>query len=280
MAGALACGAHIVLNGPAPVERVHTLLTVPGVVVDREEHWESGIDVYGYPEDVPTPWSDDLAGTFRTKDEGTDAPTASFEPVTLYLPVSCTASGMSVAEFERRAGEVLRVTRSFGVERALAAGIPDQATPNPFLSDANMVELSPGTAVSARVGISYLEEALAATGRGGIIHVTPAVLDALQPVRVTDDPTVPLYTGAGTPIAVGAGYAGITPEGESTPGATEDWIYVSGPVEVRIDDAVTLPDIADALDRQFNDVTYRAELVAVVSWDTALQAGVLVDWTD
>lgn len=274
----LACGAHIVLDGPPPVERVHTLLTVPGVVVGKEEHWESGIDYFAFPTDVPTLWTDDLAGTFRTKTDGTTPPTPSFEPVTLYVPVSCTASGMSVDEFERRAGEVLRVTQAYGVEHALAAGITGQTTPNPFLSDGNMATPNGATAVSARVGLSFLEEALAATGRGGIIHVTPAVADALQPIRVTDDPTVPLYTGAGTPIAVGTGYMGITPVGESSPSTTRDWIYVSGPVEVRIDDAVTLPEIADSLDRQFNDITYRAEKVAVVSWDTALQAGVLVDW--
>lgn len=272
----LACDAHIMVDGPLPVERVHTLLTVPGVVVAKESHWDSGIDVFGYPADVPTFWEDKLEGTFRIKDEGTAPPQGTFEPVTLYVPVSCTASGMSVDEFERRAGRVLEVTQSYGVELALAGGIPGLS--NPYLADANMATPAGATAVSARVGISYLEEALAATARGGLIHVTPAVLDALQPVRVTDDPTVPLYTGAGTPIAVGAGYAGIQPVGETAPDTTEDWIFVSGPVEVRIDDTVSLPGIADALDRQFNDVTYRAEKVAVVSWDTALQAGVLVDW--
>lgn len=272
----LACGAHIVIDGPLPVERMHTLLTVPGVVVDKEDHWESGVDVFGYPEDVPTPWTDNLSGTFRTKTDGTDAPQGSFEPVTLYLPVSCTASGMTPAEFEDRAGRVLQVTQAYGVERALAGGI--SGTSNPYLSDSNMATPNGATAVSARVGLSFLEEALAATARGGIIHVTPAVMDALEPVCQRDDASAPLYTGAGTPISVGTGYAGITPSGQSAPATTKDWIYVSGPVEVRIDDAVALPNIADALDREFNDVVYRAEKMAVVSWDTSLQAGVLVDW--
>lgn len=277
MSVSLACGARIIVDGPLPAERVHTLLTVPGVVVAKESHWESGISFFGFPSDVPTVWQDNLAGTFRVKSEGTDPPQANFDSFALYLPVSCTASGMSPEDFADRAGRVLQVTQAFGVERALAAGISGLS--NPYLSDANMATPAGSTAQSARVAVSYLEEALSATGRSGIIHVTPAVMDALQPVRVTDDPTVPLYTGAGTPIAVGSGYAGITPDGESAPGTEEDWIYVSGPVEVRIDDEVSLPDIADALDTVMNDVTYRAEKVAVVSWDTALQAGVLVDWS-
>ena len=277
MSVSLACGAHIIVDGPLPVERVHTLLTVPGVVVAKEAHWESGVSFFGYPSDVPTFWQDALAGTFRVKADGTDPPLGEFDSFVLYLPVSCTASGMSPDEFADRAGRVLQVTQSYGVERALAAGVSGLS--NPYLSDVNMATPAGSTAVSARVGISYLEEAIGATARGGIIHVTPAVLDAVQPVRVTDDPTVPLYTGAGTPIAVGTGYQGITPAGESAPATEEDWIYASGPIEVRIDDVVSLPDIAEALDRVMNDVTYRAEKVAVVSWDTALQAGVLVDWS-
>jgi hypothetical protein len=273
------CESHIVVDGPLPRERVHTLLTVPGVVVGKESHWENGVISFGYPEGVPTFWEDSLAGTFRVKDDGDGFPSGTFTTFTLYVPVSCTSAGMSPAEFAEKAGRVLEVTQAYGVEKALAAGVA--GLNNPFLSDANMTDLTPGGgAVSARVGISYLEEALAATARGGMIHVTPAVLDALQPVRVTDDPTVPLYTGAGTPIAVGAGYGDITPADESAPAATEDWIFVSGPVEVRIDDTVDLPDFSEALDRVNNDVTYRAEKVAVVSWDTALQAGILVDWTD
>lgn len=276
MAGSIACGAHIMVDGPLPVERVHTLLTVPGVVVGREDHWESGITYVAYPEETPIAWEDSLAGTFREKEEGGPMRTAEFDPFVIYLPVSCTAYGQSISQFEDKSSRVLRVTQAFAVEQALAGGIAGLA--NPYLADANMATPAGATAVSARVGVSWLEQALAATGRGGIIHVTPAVLDALQPIRVTDDATLPLYTGAGTPIAVGAGYSGITPAGEEAPGATEDWIFVSGPVEVRLDDVADLPEIADALDRQFNDVTYRAEKVAVVSWDTALQAGVLVDW--
>lgn len=276
MSASLACDAHIVVDGPLPRERVHTLLTVLGVVVPGEEHWESGVDVWAYPSNVPTFWTDNLAGTFRVKDEGDDQVVGSFEPVTLYVPVSCTSKGMSPDEFAERAGRVLEITQSYGVEKALAAGVSGLS--NPYLSDANMATPAGATAVSARVGLSYLEEAIAATGRGGLIHVTPAVADALQPIRVTDDPTVPLYTGAGTPIAVGAGYDGITPHGQSAPSATKDWIYASGPVEVRIDSGVTLPEFGEALDRTMNDVTYRAEKVAVVEWDTVLQAGVLVDW--
>jgi hypothetical protein len=38
-------------------------------------------------------------------------------------------------------------------------------------------------------------------------------------------------------------------------------------------------DINGSLDTSNNDVTFRAERYALASWDTALQAAVLIDWT-
>lgn len=272
----LACETHIVVDGPLPVERVHTLLTVPNVLVaGLEDHWENGVITWGYPEDTPSLWEGGLQGTFRTKLEGGTFPSGTFTSFVLYVPVSCTASGMTPDEFAERAGRVLRITQAFGVEQALAQGVVGLS--NPYLGDANLVPLG-GGAVSARIAVSHLEDAIAQTGRGGIIHLTPAVLDALQPVRISDDPTAPLYTGAGTPISVGAGYIGTDPVSQASPGTTSDWVFATGPVEVRIDEEVDLPEIGDALDRVMNDVTYRAEKIAVVSWDVALQVGVLADW--
>lgn len=271
----LACEAHIVIDGPLPVERVHSLLTVPGVVKDREAHWENGVIYWGYPEGTPELWEGGSEGTFRTKADGGAFPTATFTTFVLYVPVSCTAAGMSPEEFSDRAARVLRATQAFGIEQALAQGITGLA--NPFMGDANL-DILTGAAVAPRVGVAYLEEAISATGRGGMIHLTPAVASALIPICEREDPLAPLYTGAGTPIAVGAGYSGTTPVGESAPPATQDYIFATGPVEVRIDDEVDLPDMRDALDRVMNDVTYRAEKYAVVSWDATLQAGALVDW--
>lgn len=275
----LACEAHIVVDGPLPVERVHSLLTVPGVVIPSDElepHWQEGVHHWGYPDVVPTFWENSLSGTFRVKDEGEELPEGGpFTAFVLYVPVSCTAAGMTPDEFAERAGRVLQVTQAYGVEFALAHGVSGLA--NPYLGDANLQLLGAG-AVSPRVGLSYLEEALGSHGRGGLIHLTPAVAAALQPIRIADDPTTPIYTGVGTPVAIGAGYAGVDPADEATPGATQDYIFATGPVEVRIEENVSLPEIGDALNRVLNDVTYRAEKIAVVSWDTAAQYGVLVDW--
>jgi hypothetical protein len=38
-------------------------------------------------------------------------------------------------------------------------------------------------------------------------------------------------------------------------------------------------DINGTLDTSNNDLTFRAEVYALPVWDTALQAGVLIDWS-
>jgi hypothetical protein len=279
---ALAVGGHIPILGPAPRERAHSLLTVPGVLVATDElepYWKSGIAVLGYPDEVPALWEGCSAGTFRTKSEGSTPPQAVFTSFVLYVPISCSALGVgNFEEFTERGAAVLRATQAYGMELALAQGVT--GIDNPYLGDANLDILAAGAAVSAGVALSYLDEYIAASGRQGLIHITPAVANALSAIPVgDDDPVGPVYSVAGTPIAIGAGYADTIPDGEAAPAATEDWIFATGPVEVRIEDTVDSPEsITEALERSLNDVTVIAEKVAVVSWDAHLQGGVLVDW--
>jgi hypothetical protein len=156
----------------------------------------------------------------------------------------------------------------------LAAGA-DGST-NPFLGDSNVTVLG-GAAVTPAVGLSWLENAIGATGRQGLIHASPAVAAAWGFDKLETGEA--LYTVNGTPVAVGGGYANVTVDGDD-PGDGEDYAFATGPVEVRLSEAITLSDdIAESLDRSNNDVVIRAERYALATWDTALQAAVLIDWT-
>lgn len=267
------------IDGPLPQERMHSLLTVPNVLVpEAGEHWKSGVSVWGYPEEVPELWEGCSDGTFRVKVEGGVFPQGSFTSFVMYVPISCSAMGIGDPnEFAERAARVLRSTQAFAVERALARGV--MGLNNPYLGDTNLVSLATGVTASAAVG--YLENAIADTGRQGLIHITPAVAAMAGDALVTGAPGDPIYTPAGTPVAVGAGYVGTDPDALASPDSNSDWVFATGPVEVRIEDTVTLvPEgVAEAVDRSVNDVVFRAEKVAVVSWDTALQVGVLADWS-
>jgi hypothetical protein len=258
-------------------------LSLPGVRVPGEPRWQAGVALEGYPTETPDLWDACSAGTARVKDEGTTRPTPSFQSFVLYVPIICSALGIGdPEELAGMAAAVLEATESWGVERALAQGIVGMS--NPFLADSNLTVLA--TNVSAEVALAYLEDAIGQTGRRGMIHLTPAVASALQAIPVgIEGPEAPVFTASGTPVAIGGGYIGADPSfanpGQPSPGATSDWVFATGPVEVRIEDEVTLvpEEVSEALDRTTNDVVYRAEKVAVVSWDTALQVGVLVDWS-
>lgn len=283
----IAVAAPIVVNGPAPRVRMHSLLTVPNVVVppdELEERWEGGVHLWAYPEDMPDLWDACSSGTNRVKEDGSSShATPEFQTFMLYVPIHCSVR-QNVEELAPRALKVLQATQAWGVEKALARGVVGLG--NPHLDDANMVVLGGGSAVSAGVGISYLEEAISGTGREGLIHITPAVAAALTVIPTgKDGPSDPIYTAAGTPVSVGAGYALANPHlaKGATPaaGPTEDWIFATGPVAVRIaEQADILPDeVSQAIDRSQNIAYFKAEKVAVVVWDTVLQVGVLVDWT-
>lgn len=281
----IAVSGLITATGPEPQERMHSLLTVPGVNLgDPPGRWKKGVNVWGYPTEVPALWADCQAdgGTLADKDEDSTQPVAGFTSFELYVPVKCSARG-NAEELAARALAVLNATQAWGVERALSRGILGLS--NKHLVDSDLPPAAIGP-VSASVGVAHLDNLIAATGRQGLIHVTPAVADrASLALMESEDPSDPIYTRAGTPVAVGAGYIGANPAidnpGMTAPGTTTDWIFATGPVEVRIEgEPRQLPEeLAEALDRSNNDVIYRAEKVAVVSWDTALQVGVLVDWS-
>ena len=55
-------------------------------------------------------------------------------------------------------------------------------------------------------------------------------------------------------------------------------MFATGPVSVRLTDTI-ITDIAETLDRTDNSVTFRAERYVLATFDTQLQAGVLVNWT-
>jgi hypothetical protein len=97
--------------------------------------------------------------------------------------------------------------------------------------------------------------------------------------------TKQLYTPAGTPLISGAGYVGANPVGfggpPAGPGTHVDWIFATGPVEVRLAEGYsirTIP-IKQQLERDVNVVTFRAERFGLAVWDTDLQVGIPVDWS-
>lgn len=271
---------RIRVDAPAPSAPLHNLLSIPGVLDESGGRWDGGVNFWGYTVDTPSTWAACSGGSFDIKDDAGEVASSGFDSFAIYVTEECTTFSVAsdLEGFRQRAEIVLEATQSFAVEQALVSGV-DGLPFNKFLGDADLTSLA--TNVSARVGISYLENAIGATGRRGMIHITPAVAIAAGIVLDNlDNPQPLLITPAGNVIVIGAGYIGAAPTGESAPAATKDWIFATGPVSARLSDVLAGPgDLPGMIDHELNDVVYRAEKLAWVGWDTALQVGALVDWT-
>lgn len=281
-----AVGPALDLDGPLPVARKHSLLETrwtdpagePGSVLKAEagDRWLNGVNVYGYPDGVPRLWEPCSAGTFRPKEEGDAIPGARFDAFVAYFPVSCSRLGMGDFEtWADRVRKAIDATQSHAIESMLANGV--MGSTNPFLGDTNLVALSGGV-VSPAVGKSYLDNAIGQfTGRMGMIHATPAVVDRWgEDIGEAIDGG--LFTTAGTPVISGSGYIGSDPVNQPSGSDTIDWVYATGPVEVRILEGSEINE-DESIDRSDNSVVYRAERYALVEWDTALQVGIRIDWS-
>ena len=278
-------GIALGIDGPLPVAPPQSLLNTPGVLVNADEFDSrvfGGVNAWMYPTGCAELWEPCLDGTFRVKDDTSTMLTQRFDSFVVYKPVTCSTFGFggdTVNELAERASATLRATLSAGVERALAEGVDSSS--NPFFGDANVNIMNSGTAVTARVGVSFLEQAIGATCRLGMIHMTPASVAALPaPLREGDS----LATANGTLIASGMGYQGVDTAALGTPGATQDWAFATGGVKVYLGPArMTTPK--ESIDREINEVTFRAEMYVLAVWDGVDPEGdelaasaVLVDW--
>lgn len=273
-----AVGPAVSLDGPLPVAPPHSLLMQEGVVVERDAtRVLNGVNVWAYPTGCSSLWEPCSDGTYRTKSSESEQPTSRFDSFVVYKPVTCSSIGLrDPDELARRAEAVLDATISAAVERAFAEGV-DQSS-NPFFGDANVDDLTSGTAVAPKVGQSMLEETIGATCRQGMLHFTPAIVSSLQPWPVTGREAEALVSVNGTPIVSGMGYQGIDTPWLASPGVGEDWAYASGPVRVYLG-PVVLTSVRDTLERETNVLTFRAERYVLALWDGVLQAAALIDWT-
>jgi hypothetical protein len=282
MATFTAVGPALDLDGPLPVAPRYRLLAADGtpeVVVQERSRPLNGVNVWGYPEGTPELWEPCLGGTFREKADESEWQQPRFDGVTAYFPIRCSTISARPEEFATRAERVLDATFSYAVEEALARGV-DSST-NPYFGDANLTQLG-GGAVAAQAGLNYLENAIGQTGRRGVIHATPGTVSAWNTVNLLTqiDGADFLRTTNGTLVVSGAGYYNTDPSGKtgSDPTVGQEWAFATGPVQVYIEAADELR-VSEYVDRELNEIIYRAERSFVALWDTSLQSGVLIDWT-
>ena len=272
-----AVGPALDLDGPLPVAPRYSLLNAPGVVQSTNLRVFNGVNVWGYPVETPSLWEPCSAGTFRTKEDDSTWDQPRFDGLVAYLPISCSTITAAPEEFANRAERALAATLSFAVESALAKGVTGST--NPVLGDANLTQLGGGT-ILPQAGLNFLENAIGATGRQGIIHATPGTISAWNYVNLLTYGEDGIRTANGTLVVSGGGYIDTDPAGKtgSTPASGIEWAFATGPVHVYLGDSPELRPV-QYIDREHNEIVYRAERFVLPLWDTSLQSGVLIDWT-
>lgn len=264
------------LDGPRPTERPYSLLrTVP--VVDDLERFAATATIWPYPAGTAHGWAPCSAGSARDKDIDEQADQADFDAFVAYFGIECSSFTDLDDGLRERVTAVLQAVESHTVEHELATGA---ITGNPAFADAEADVLA-AAAVKTLVGVALLEGAIAATGRAGVIHVDPRIgtgLAALNLVAARRGGGGLETVANGTPVVVGAGYQDITPDGEAAPTVdathTQGWAYATGPVAVRRTPTMAL---LEAFEQDTNDQMLIAERPYLASWDTVLQAAVLID---
>ena len=251
--------------------------------------WLNGVEVYPYPPDTTEfyePCSGG-AGTTTTKSFGSDLAHPQFSATTIYIAETCTSYKVwDQAAFKARAVVALAAKESAGVARNLMTGASDPL--NPHLADGAGVFPNGDAVTNPLNGLALLEQQIGLTESLGLIHCSPQFASALRERFAVDNRGGVIRTINGNVIVADFGYAGgSTPHGHAAPTGTQEWIYATGPIDVRRSEIFTMPDtVAEALDRgtpnsatngRPNSITYRAERYYLADWDTEFQAAVLVD---
>lgn len=282
----MAYAGHLVVDGPPPTQPCYGLLSVARIIPEPNERWANGVSPWVYPRDLPGTHDPCATGSQITNKAVGSAladPTAlDFGSFTIYSPETCTAYRIGdVDEYRRRATVQMAASEQWALEQEFEQGL--RVPSNPFLAKAGATtaQAVPGTAVIPRVGLAYLERAIANTAVAGVIHATVEIATVWAKDFLIEDENGVMYTCAKhTPVVVGSGYLGVAPAGTAAITGTVQCAYATGPIDVRRSEMFVVPDeLSQALDRSSNTVVYRAERNYVYDWDAArLRAYARIDW--
>lgn len=271
-------GIDIVIDGPLPVQPLHAITALPGAIIaEASDRWIGGVALDNYPCTGVLGWdscSDSSDGD--TKDDG-DYPTpATYSSFTAYAPITCSSFGQFDGERMRlRATRYLDAADHVALEAQIWNGSWVPSNPN-FQDDATDVG---GGAVDIIRALGLLEQTGGGGGLQGVIHMAPRAANAAVSWNlVAQDRAGTLRTiSRGTPISVGDGYDAS--HGPSGAGANQEWIVMSGPVEIRRSEVFINEDIAQSLDHSTNTYVIRAERYVNVAYDPCGLSAALVDLT-
>ena len=240
------------------------------VVTANDVHELNGTEVPAYACGPAHPWQDcPIPGNGWTNPAAKlvdRADWCSFEPVTAYSKLECSAIGFPFDEAQNAALDHLRLGEQYVVEEwFMRRGLSWMAGAVP----AN--DLTPlGGAVHLVSGIGLLETWLAANyGGAGVIHVPIGVASLMGKHHQFDEGLDCLTTWGGNTVVPGGGYSvnvgpAVAPAAGVEAPAGEAWIYITPPVRIRREDRHNVIDQEwQGVNTSLNDRTALAEATFV-----------------
>lgn len=269
-------------------------LQAEGILSARagQERWMNGGEVYPYPPHTGDIWDACAPATLTSGaksfgDEDSGFVNPQFAAITVYLAETCKSYRVWDQErFKARAVVALNAVETSLLGRHFMTG---EGSPlSPYLADGAGVFPIADTATNPSNGLALLENEIGKTGKLGLIHGSPAFATGLRERFAVDNRTGVIRTINGNPVIPDPGYShGSRPHGHAAATGTQEWIYATGPIDIRRSELFVFPErVEEALDRggtggattgRSNSITYRAERYYLVTWDTVLQAAVLID---
>ncbi len=269
---------NVVIDGPLPVPPLHAITQLPGAVIaEPNERWIGGIALDNYPCSGVLGWdtcSDSSDGD--TKDDGDYPDPAAYDSFTAYAPITCSSFGESIYQrLTDRATRYLDAADHVALEAQIWNGSWVPTNPN-FASDA--VDVG-GGAVDIIRALGLLEQQGGAGGLQGVIHMAPRAANAAVSWNLlAQDRAGTLRTiSRGTPVSVGDGYDAS--QGPSAAGANQEWLMMSGGVEIRRSPVELIGTEAQNLDHESNTFVVRAERYVNIAYDPCGLSAALVDLT-
>ena len=231
-----------------------------------------------------------------TKVSGDHGDTVQYRPWYAWVGDKCSTLGSRSRDVEAQVRRLYRASESRIMEAELESGTEAQLRgyPNNYLRNSaspSFVNITPGVGASSPLlyALSALQEAIAAgqTGRG-MIHATwPTVNLWFAGSALRREGTL-ILDAFDNIVIPGTGYTGASPDGSAGPpvdptGETS-WAYATGIVTTKRDTAgpqggivVTPDELAEAVQRDVNDLEYRAERLVGAWWDACVHAAVNVN---
>lgn len=293
------------VDAPPLLPPTSGLLQVAEVIDHDDDRWTDGIR-WVPPSDAAvelatTCWGGAGFSTARS----TSAPVNAATPFAVIAHDSCLAVSFrnSEDEFRARSAASLKAQEPAAVEAEFERGalIPT----NPRLAEASAAHLYLGSPANTQAGqlaltpkdaLAALDEGIAYWGKGlGMIHAPAYVIAqwvAARAINVAefqanDLPLDPkprlLFSPNGNPIVAGSGYRGASPDLVTVPtlltgGHAAMWAYATDLVTVHRDREVKFlaDEMSQSLNRQNNEVTWRAYRMYAIAWSRLLHASVKI----